>query len=115
MTVKTETAAPERSRGTTQPAPRSMPTHRKRVLTGIAVYAIGRLPMDRRFQRTVILAAIALAAAKRILQQDATQSFKRLSAWTERNYRREREHLRAAEHQAAAEVHGAAARRPHRQ
>jgi hypothetical protein len=84
MTVEIKTAAPERAQGPTRPARPAKP-NRKTVLAGIAVYAIARLPMDRRFQQSVILLAIGLAAAKRIMQESTLREFKVVSAFTERN------------------------------
>jgi hypothetical protein len=61
------------------------------------MYALARLPWDRRFQANVIALALGLAAAKNIMQKGTVQEFKSLSAWTERNYLREkRVHPRAA-------------------
>jgi hypothetical protein len=77
-----------------RPARQPKPTRRQTVLYGIVIYAVARLPWDRRFQEGVITLAIALAAAKSILQEGAVQSFKGVSALTERNYlRNELEHL----------------------
>ena len=71
---------------------------RQTVLYGIALYALTRLPFDRRFQRDVITLAIGLAAARGIIQEGVLRSFKDLSVLTERNYLREkRQQLHAAE------------------
>jgi hypothetical protein len=99
-----------------RPARQSKPANRKTVLYGVVLYALARVPFDRHFQQEVITLAIGLAAAKNILQVGALESFKALSAWTERNYLREkRAELHTAEQRAAGEIRAEAAHRPRRQ
>jgi hypothetical protein len=82
MTAKTESAAKERTAtarsdggspraGTAGQLTSADPLTRERVLYGVAAYAVARLAWDRRFQASVIMLAIGLAAAKSALKEGA--------------------------------------------
>lgn len=81
----------------TRPARQPRLMRRQNVLAGIALYAIARLPFDRRFLVNVITLAIALGAAKELSKESAHHSVERLRSWAESNYQREqRQQLPAA-------------------
>jgi hypothetical protein len=54
--------------------------HRMIVL-GIELDAVARLLRDRRFQETVIMCIIGLAALARLMRESQERSFARLTAW----------------------------------
>lgn len=62
---------------------------RRTIMLGIGLVAAARLPRDRRFQQHVILFAIAAAAVTGLTREGSTDSFTRLTAWTERQYLRQ--------------------------
>ena len=57
--------------------------HRMIVL-GIELNALARLLRDRRFQRNVITGMIGLAALVRLMRESQEHSFKRLTAWDQK-------------------------------
>jgi hypothetical protein len=80
----------------TRPRRQSKPARRQTVQYGIALYALTRLPFDRRFQREVITLAIGLAAAKGIMHEGVQRTFNDRSVWPERNDLRETRHQQPA-------------------